>query len=51
MTPESLGLIDKKELIALVLAMAEQIIDAPETLSVLTNIAMTESELGQSKEE
>jgi len=34
-----------------VLVMAEQIINAPETLSVLTNIAMTESELGQSKEE
>lgn len=34
-----------------VLAMAEQIIDAPETLSVMTDIAKTESELGQSKEE
>lgn len=34
-----------------VLAMAEQIIDARETLSVMTDIARTESELGQSKEE
>ena len=34
-----------------VLAMAEQIIDARETLSVMTDIAKTESELGQSKEE
>lgn len=34
-----------------VLAMAEQIINAPETLSVMTDIAKTESELGQSKEE
>ena len=33
------------------LAMAEQIINAPETLSVMTDIVRTESELGQSKEE
>lgn len=33
-----------------ILGMAEQIIDAPETLTVMTSIAMTESELGQSKE-
>lgn len=34
-----------------ILAMAEQIFDAPETLSVMTDIAKTESELGQSREE